>query len=101
MNTPTEQEVENLAELIQDKMSFDWEACCGIAHWHLSQVAAKDERIRELEMVLQTVKEKGHLGEHRHWDETMRHGIGCPLCIDQRVAWLEVQSALKTKEAGK
>lgn len=99
MNTPTEREVEKLAERIQDKMSFDWEACCEIAHWHLSQVAAKDERIRELEKALDglslvcTCSRPAILSD--------MGGMIAPGPHTNKCVMTRAQSALKTKEAGK
>ncbi len=45
---------------------------------------------------LKLVKEKGHLGFHNHWDDTMQRGMGCPHCQEQRIAYLAVMEALST-----
>lgn len=88
MNTPTEQEVEKLAELIQDKMSFDFDTCVEMARWHLSQLAAKDGRIRELEKALQEIV-----------DGRNKFDVSSMMRSSDRMANI-AQSALKTKEAG-
>lgn len=48
----------------------------------------------EMREALEKVKTHGHLCDHRHWDDTMQHGRGCLLCIDQHIASDAVHKAL-------
>ena len=34
------------------------------------------------------------IASHNHWDDTQRHGDGCPLCIRQREAAAKLRAAI-------
>jgi hypothetical protein len=52
--------------------------------------------VKRVEMVERLVDDAMTAGAgHHHWDSTMRHGAGCPLCISRHEANERIRAALE------
>lgn len=58
------------------------------------KISELSERNKQLEELLSRILRDGLLAVHSHWDETMRHGEGCPICIVQRTLKSEIYKVL-------
>lgn len=53
----------------------------------------------QLEKALDALKLVPQMMGHEHWDNTMQHGIGCPICIRQREILEQIKSLTSPKRA--
>lgn len=56
------------------------------------ELVEANEKIKKMRSVLKLVPQM--LGHSSHWDATMQHGAGCPMCIRQHEILDEVNKAL-------
>lgn len=66
---------------------------------HEAELSSLREQVRRLRADLlrlhdATIILRNGMGGHNHWDNTQRHGAGCPICIAQQQARREAQKLI-------
>ena len=63
----------------------------------LGALEAAEQEVEELRAAvraLRVISQHGALLVHQHWDKTGKSGAGCPVCIEQQIAYDALRTAL-------